>query len=498
MLKFLSRERVALFVVLVAFSILSGSLWADPGDQKWVFPADGTVGAVISSPSVGQDGTVYVGSKDRKLYAIWPNGTRRWEFATGGEVTSSPALGYHSGSITIYVGSTNGKVYAIHSDGTKKWEFTAGGSVSSSPAVSHLGTVYAGSEDGKVYAIKSSDGTSEGGEWPFATGEAITSSPAIDIDGTIYIGSADYKVYAIKSTGKKKWEFMTGGVVSASPALYESGDTQIVYVGSEDGKIYALSMVDGAKKWEFNVGSPVLSSPAVDGAALYVGTDNASLYALNLTTGSQIWVFQGANGPFHSSPTIGSDGILYAGSEDFRLYAIKSSNGEGSWVFPTGGTVSSSPTVGFGGVVVVGSQDGRLYAIESSSPRLANVAWPKFGHDVRHTGRDRTNEAPVADAGADQTVNSDDTVTLDGSKSYDPDYGIPLYSWSQTGGTSVALSDTTAVSPHFTAPGVDEETPLTFSLTVTDNGGKTDTDAIIVTVHKKDDDKGCFISTASH
>ncbi len=46
---------------------------------------------VRSSPSVGADGTIYVGSDDRKLHAVRPNGTLLWSRATGGMVTSSPA-----------------------------------------------------------------------------------------------------------------------------------------------------------------------------------------------------------------------------------------------------------------------------------------------------------------------------------------------------------------------------------------------------------------------
>ena len=174
------------------------------------------------------------------------------------------------------------------------------------------------------------------------------------------------------------------------------------------------------------------------------------------------------------------------------MYAITSSNGALKWRFITDGKVPSSPTIGFGGAVYVGSQDGRLYAVESSSSSLANVAWPKFGHDVRNMARNSANVSPVSDAGPDQTVKSSDTVTFDGSNSYDSDYGIPLYSWSQTEGPSVTLSDATAVKPSFTAPGVDKETILTFELKVTDNGAKTDTDSVSVTVQKSDDDKGCF------
>jgi len=489
------RFMVGAAVLSMGFLCYPMALRAAEGDRRWVFPAEGTVGSITSSPAIGQDGTIYVGSGDNKVYAINPDGTKKWEFATGGKVTSSPAVEYYSKAITIYVGSADGNVYAINSDGTQKWKFEAGASVSSSPAISYLGIVYVGAEDGKVYAISSSDGTGERGEWPFVTGGKITSSPVIDSEGTLYVGSHDHKLYAIYATGKLKWEVETNGIISASPALYEEGATKTVYVGSEDGKIYAVNMDDGASN-ALNIGSAIASSAAVDNATLYVGANNNRLYALSRTEGTQIWVFVYAGGPIRSSPAIGSDGTLYVGSDDYSLYAITSATGAPKWRFQTGGKVSSSPAIGFGGNVVVGSEEGKLYALESSSARLADLKWPKLCHDVRNTARNKTNELPGADAGADQTVKSSDTVTLNGSNSYDPDYGIPLYSWSQTEGTSVTLSDTTAVRPSFTAPGVDEETTLTFELTVTDNCERTSTDTVTVTVQKKDDDKGCFISTA--
>ena len=490
------------------------SLWAEEGAKKWVFPAEGTVGSITSSPAIGPDGTIYVGSDDWKVYAVNPDGTKKWEFATGGKVTSSPAIHYYSGGIAIYIGSEDGKLYSIDADGKKVWVFPAEetvGSITSSPAISYLGVIYVGSDDGKVYAIRSYDGTAESGEWPFVTEGKVTSSPAIGSDGTIYVGSHDHKVYAIKSTGKKKWEFETEGVVSSSPAIRESGDTKVIYVGSEagedgkEGKVYALNPDDGQQTWVFpaegSVGA-IHSSPAVDGIAhlmLFIGSDDARLYAINLTTGAQTWVFPDPVQAVRSSPTIGSDGTIYVGSDDWRLYAIKSDGTAKGvpWPYVTGGKVSSSPAIGFGGDIYVGSEDGKLYAIESGSTRLADVAWPTFNHDVRNTTRNNTNVGPTADAGSDQTVKSEDTVTLNGSNSSDPDYGIPLYAWAQTDeGPSVTLSDSTAVKPSFTAPGVDENTTLTFDLTVTDNGRKTDTDTCKITVEKKDGDSGCFISTA--
>ncbi len=55
-----------------------------------------------SSPAIGSNGTIYVGSWDDNLYAINPDGTLKWSYAIGSNIDSSPAKG--SGG-TIYVGS---------------------------------------------------------------------------------------------------------------------------------------------------------------------------------------------------------------------------------------------------------------------------------------------------------------------------------------------------------------------------------------------------------
>ena len=68
----------------------------------------------FSSPAIGSDGTVYVGSDDKKLYAInGKSGVKVWELVTGSFVGSSPAIGSDG---TVYVGSKDKKLYAIKTD----------------------------------------------------------------------------------------------------------------------------------------------------------------------------------------------------------------------------------------------------------------------------------------------------------------------------------------------------------------------------------------------
>ncbi|ORU92405.1 MAG: hypothetical protein A6F72_04890 [Cycloclasticus sp. symbiont of Poecilosclerida sp. N] len=95
------------------------------------------------------------------------------------------------------------------------------------------------------------------------------------------------------------------------------------------------------------------------------------------------------------------------------------------------------------------------------------------------------NDAPTADAGRDQTdVLEGATVTLDGTGSSDPENEDLTYVWTQQGGVSVALSDSKAAKPTFSAPTqLVSNAVLEFSLTVTDKRGLESTaNAVTITV----------------
>jgi hypothetical protein len=92
------------------------------------------------------------------------------------------------------------------------------------------------------------------------------------------------------------------------------------------------------------------------------------------------------------------------------------------------------------------------------------------------------NRAPIADAGADRTVTSGTSVTLDATGSSDPD-GDPIqYDWLQVDGPAVSLAGGDTATPSFTAPVVTSTTTLTFEVLVRDGAGNSDTDTVTVTV----------------
>jgi len=100
------------------------------------------------------------------------------------------------------------------------------------------------------------------------------------------------------------------------------------------------------------------------------------------------------------------------------------------------------------------------------------------------SGGTTTNSAPTANAGADQSVDEQTTVTLDGSASGDADGDSLTHSWAQTAGPSVSVFGSGSAQATFSTPdvGIGSTVDITFQLRVSD-GTASDTDAIVVTVN---------------
>lgn len=194
--------------------------------------------------------------------------------------------------------------------------------------------------------------------WKFKTGDEITSSPVV-ADGTVYIGSQDGNLYAVDAAdGTQQWQFETDQRCHEATAV---GDT--VYLGCADGNLYAVDATTGDKQWQFQTDNPVLSSPAVVKDTVYVGSRDRRLYAVDAANGSLKWQFE-TGGQIDSSPAVVGR-TVYVGSGDNSLYALNETDGTQRWQFETGDQISSSPAVA-DGTVYIGSQDGNLYAVDAA------------------------------------------------------------------------------------------------------------------------------------
>jgi hypothetical protein len=99
-----------------------------------------------------------------------------------------------------------------------------------------------------------------------------------------------------------------------------------------------------------------------------------------------------------------------------------------------------------------------------------------------NSGGSVVNTSPTAGAGSNQTIEENNEVALLGSGT-DPDGSIVSYSWSQTAGTAVTLTNADTANASFTAPDVSNVETLNFQLTVTDNAGASATASVDITVN---------------
>jgi outer membrane protein assembly factor BamB len=361
------------------------------GDRPWSFA---TARGIFSTPVIGGDGTVYVGSADQWFYALGPDGRVVWRFRTGGIIDSAAALGSRAKkgrSAPIIFGSGDERLYRLRTAAQLPrkrriaWTFeptlppVGGQQVSwweGNPAIGPGGTIYVGNTGGAAYAINS-DGTQR---WAAERGQSVWTTPAFgegSESGNTFWGSVDLYAFSLNQNGGLRWQTFTPGYVTSSPALGSDGT---VYVGSFDHRLYALDPDTGQVRWSFPTDAHIYGSPALrtgpqgQTSAIYVGSADGSVYALD-PAGRLLWRYDTGD-PIRSSPVVGrkprgGGQVVYVGSSNGRLYALDAAAGKRRWSFDTTprnpalrdrNDLNGSPALGRRGVYV-GGEHGRVWFV---------------------------------------------------------------------------------------------------------------------------------------
>ncbi len=162
----------------------------------------------------------------------------------------------------------------------------------------------------------------------------------------------------------------------------------LLYIGAEDGNLYAFDVASRKLAWLHHAGAGIASTPALDNGMVYFLARDGRLHALDARTGAQRWSFstQGearfaayglygmakgaAPSPdpwdfWLSSPLV-HEGRVYIGSSDERLYALDARTGAVVWAFKSGGMIHARPAIA-GKAIVFGSWDGAVYALDAAT-----------------------------------------------------------------------------------------------------------------------------------
>ncbi|MFQ6130623.1 MAG: PQQ-binding-like beta-propeller repeat protein [Armatimonadota bacterium] len=170
--------------------------------------------------------------------------------------------------------------------------------------------------------------------WKRQLSGSCQSTPTV-ADGRLFIGANDGCLYAYEAaSGRLLWRFTTGGEVRSQPAVDQAG--RLIYFGSADGSVYAVTR-DGEPAWRSDVGSPVYASPLLAQGMVVCGTSGGDVVALDGETGGLLWRSEAPEYAIESGFAVG-EGAVYAGAWDRFVYALGLANGALRWRVPSRGS----------------------------------------------------------------------------------------------------------------------------------------------------------------
>ena len=220
-----------------------GSIYAVDmtGNKVWV---QETGGPLWAQPSTLPDcGCIYVASMDHTVYSFDAStGGLIWQTPDlGGALIGSPAV---STDGSLYVGTFAKEMIALDTtDGTVKWRYTTQDRVWSEPALAN-DVLYFGDLSGYFYAVNAKDGTAL---WRIQPQNGIVDTPVVLEDKIYFTNEAD-TLFIVNTAGDILNSKSIGGLIYSSPVI--SGDTILVAPTGFDALLVALNL-DGNQKWAF-------------------------------------------------------------------------------------------------------------------------------------------------------------------------------------------------------------------------------------------------------
>ncbi|MFT6834493.1 MAG: outer membrane protein assembly factor BamB [Francisellaceae bacterium] len=246
----------------------------------------------------------------------------------------------------LYTAGYNGEVTAVNSrNGKEIWSSDLDLKLSSTPLVTDE-HVYVGSMFGKLAKLDINTGkldklNNSEKDWIINVPSSVFSAPVF-YEGSIVLNTLNGEVSAYdSSTGKLKWSQVVGTpplmlTGNSSPIISNSGKR--VYIGMDNGELWALNLETGNKLWDIPIAIPeggsdisrmvdIVGTPIEENGIIYVASYQGNVAAINSENGAIIWKKKMST---YGSIAISYDTIYITNSESYVI-ALDKSNGSMKW-----------------------------------------------------------------------------------------------------------------------------------------------------------------------
>ncbi|NIM14272.1 MAG: PQQ-binding-like beta-propeller repeat protein [Candidatus Aminicenantes bacterium] len=202
--------------------------------------------------------------------------------------------------------------------------------------------------------------------WPIFRGDSRLSG-TIDPNQKLLRGVQGGSFLEKSPLGRRRqllWTYKTGSEIISSPVIGFGR----VYIGSTDGKVYAINLKDGSKVWEFDTEDDIEASPLLVDTFIYIGNLSGEFFAMDAHTGKVYWKYN-TEGPIYGSANWvrkpdSQETLIFVGSHDNKMYCFDAASGELQWAYETSHYINGTPALD-GENIVFGGCDEKLHILSA-------------------------------------------------------------------------------------------------------------------------------------
>ncbi len=288
----------------------------------------------------------------------------------------------------------------------------------------------------------------------FNSGSDVNYSTILPLDA-LTTGLHTLNIRAVSSGGKYSSVYSRPSYISTGPERTELNEIQFAFDNSSDFK----TLISGINDTVVDVTGKIGTGDLSDGLhTLFIKVTNSSYLNGNILSK-----------PFYAfSPENRKYGIT---AIEYSVDSDPSAGGATQLSFDPGKDVTASAALNLTSLSA-GSHSISVRAKDEISQ------W-SYSKTNLFQVLDNNNQAPVANAGNDQSVAEYSIVTIDGAGSYDPEGSALTYQWNAPG---LTLNLSNPVKPSFKVPEIISNTDFTIDLVVTDGISSSQSDRVVIHV----------------